>query len=245
MPILVPQEKRIITNRDETYSIPIHILSKRPLTMGDELLLQEMVRYKPATHLRSGDIVLLSRPPQWVFKRKDEAPRMWKVRWIVTYWAWRIMDTVFKTGRAITLDEAVRLLESASNFSHHRAQEPMVMCTGFPQGDHKDTAEWLPQQLLRRTTSNDENEDWPDITEQAGTHYYGYASDKPFELDLAPDAYSKGRSLGRPFKKEEALYHDFCLQGFEEIMKFPHRRDNQHKLPRVAHDHDKFATKEK
>jgi len=243
MPIVIPEIRRIICSDDEQYKLPINIMSTKLLTLHDELLIQEMTRYRPATRIREGDVLYLKEVPLWMWKKREEVSRWWKVRFVASYWAYHIMDLATKVGGGVTLDHAVKLLEGASNHVRGNASMPMVFATSYPHGENPNTAEWMPVELLKRTTLYEPVQHWKPLVEEFKTAYRGYElrPDLAFHFDLEPDAYSKGVNLKRPLRAEEPLVHDMYAQGFEHSLHIPYKKAEADKLRAIAADHDAFV----
>lgn len=246
MPVVIPQERRLILpeDGDGDYSIPINVLHSQRLEMGDELLLHEMARYKPDTRLREGDFVLLMARPPWM--TAPVVPRTWKVRFVVTLWAWQLMKAATECGGAISLDEAVWLLETASKQTSQRANKAMIFATSYPIGKYPKTVQWLPEQLTRRTTFREPTQNWNEIINELGADYRGYEvdDDRNFVLDLEPNDYNLGKSLDRPLRAEEAMTHDLYLAGLEDWIEFPYEANEPDRLAPLDPEHDIFAKEE-
>ena len=246
MPVVVPKARRIICSDDEQYQIPINILSDKPLSMHDELLIQEMTRYRPRTKIKEGDVLYLMAVPPWLWHQRDEVPRWWKVRFVASYWAYHIMSVATKVGGGVTVDHARQLLRGAANHVRGNARLPMVFAVPVPHGENANSAVWLPVELLKRTTLYEPNQHWRHIVEEFKTAYRGYElrPDIAFHFDLEPDDYAKGQNLGRPLRAEEDLVDDMCAQGFETSLHVPYKKHEADKLRAIEEDHDTFTVED-
>lgn len=247
MPIIKPQDRLVVTSDDEHYKLSLNLLASRErLDMYDERLIQEMARFKPNTRVQEGDIVYLIRVPPWL-NRRQVLPRFWKVRFVVTNWAYRLMHMAIEARGMIALEEAVAMLQAASNFTERRAMAPMVFAHGYPHGAHPDSAEWVPEQLLKRTEESELTASWDAILDEAEAPYIGYQIDHNinFDFDLQPSEYSVGRNLSRPFRAEEPVVHTLCSGGsdIEELLFLPYSQDN-YQPPEIDPEHDIFARDE-
>jgi hypothetical protein len=243
MAIVIPTERRIICADDESYSLPVNILDERMLTMRDEELIEAMAMYKPRTRLKEGDFVILTDIPSYMHSR-EVLPRCWKVRFVVTYWAYDLMRMSAAYGGAISITEARFMLERAAGHNAYDFRRPMVFGHGYPHGEYPDTAEWLPERLLRRTVFREETMPWVEIVHEAGARYLGYDAEQiatRFVLDLAPDEYKNGSNLGRPFKQEEPLVNTLHFAGLGEMLEVPYVVGERHRIREIDRDHDMFT----
>jgi hypothetical protein len=241
MSIVIPCERRIICHDDESYTLPINILDPRQLTEYDEELIAAMAEYRPRTSLREGDFVILTEIPYWLRKR-ETLPRCWKVRFVITSWAYDLMKLVVQYGQAMSIVEAKLMLRTAaSRQSLYDPRGPMVFGHGYPHGKYPDTAEWLPERALRRTMFQETTMPWQEIVAEAGAEYRGYDSDLGhFLLDFAPDNYAGGSNIGRPFVKEEPLVNTLYLAGLEEMLELPYVIGDRMRIKELDRDHEVF-----
>jgi hypothetical protein len=244
MSIIVPTERRIICSNDESYSLPINILgNEHTLSLHDEDLIAEMAKFRPRTRLREGDFVLLTSVPHYL-KYRRILPRCWKVRFVVTRWAYELMSITLQHGGTLTLDHAKQQLERFSRMRPQDVRTPMIFAHGYPHGQYPDSAAWLPWELVRRTTFRELAMPWPEIVEEAGANYLGYDSDKlptRFVFDVAPDNYAHGDDIGRPFRAEEPLVHTLHYAGLDEMLDLPFIVGERQRIREIDRDHDIFA----
>lgn len=241
MGIVIPTERRIICADDESYTLPINILDERALTEFDEELLLAMAEYKPRTKLREGDFVILTEIPEWL-RTKPILPRCWKVRFVVTYWAYDLMKVAYQYGGAMSVSQAKSMLRQGSlRQRHYDPRTPMVFGHGYPHGMYPDSAAWLPERALRRTLFRENAMPWWEIVHEAGSQYRGYDEELGrFLLDLAPDNYAGGTNIGKPFVKEEPLVDTLHFAGLEELLEIPYVIGEHRRIKEIDRDHDIF-----
>lgn len=221
--LYIPDEPRIVCPNDPSYELPISIVDKNALTQNDEELIQAMAQHRPKTRFRAGDFGYLREIPFHLKRRHHALPQIWKVRFVITAWAYELMSVTMAHGGNIGMDRAIALLDR-SGYDASQNRKPMIYAHGAPHGNYPNTAAWLPERALRRLMYNDRNIGWQHIIEEAGAQYYGYDAEKiptSFAFSLAPDDYSHGSSIGKPFLHEEDVTHRMCLGGLEEHLFIP------------------------
>jgi hypothetical protein len=247
MAIIVPTERRIICHNDEDYSLPINVLDERMLRIEDEELMMALAEYKPRTKFKENDFVILTSVPSYL-RDRETLPRCWKIRFVITRWAYELMTVILQYGGAISVAQATTFLESMPSFDPRRMRDARIYAHGYPHGDHPDSTAWLPEALLRRTTFKETAMQWVNIVEEAGAKYRGYDTNNlpsRFVLDLAPDNYKDGANLRRPFVSEEPLVHTLCKHaGLDEILAVPYVIGEYDHVKQLDRDHDIFATAE-
>lgn len=241
--IYVPEEPRIVCPSDPSYELPISIVDKRCLTQNDEELIQAMAQHRPKTKFRPGDIGYLREIPFNLKRKSNTLPHLWRVRFVITAWAYELMATAMRFGGNIGMDRAIALLEK-SGYDYSQNRKPMIYAHGHPHGTWPNTAAWIPERVLQRMMFNLPNRPWVDEVTDAGAEFYGYDSEKiptAFTLSLAPDDYSHGSNLGRPFEYEEAITHQMCLSGLEEHLFVPLRAEPTKRPAALDPHHDVFS----
>lgn len=246
MAIIVPAERRIICHDHEDYSLPLSILQEEFLTSDDEEVMQALAAYRPRTKIKAGDFVMLEEVPIWL-KNRPIQPRCWKVRFVITVYAYHLMLLVEHYGGKLGLDRAISLLESQPHPAPRDYRKPMVYGHGYPHGEYPDTAAWLPESMLRRTIYTETQMPWQDIVNEAGAEYRGFDTDQfksRFVLDFAPDNYKQGSNLGRPFRAEEPLVHTLHFLGLGEMLEVPHIIGEPDRVRPLDRDHPIYNTED-
>jgi hypothetical protein len=246
MAIIVPAERRIICHDYEDYSIPLTILQEEFLTSNDEELMQALTQYRPRTKIKAGDFVMLDEIPAWL-KNRPILPRCWKVRFVITAYAYHLMQLVEHHGGQLGLDQAISFLEAQPYPAPRDYRKPMVYATGYPHGEYPDSAAWLPEPSLRRTIYKETQMAWFDIVNEAGAEYRGFDSEQfksRFALDFAPDNYKDGNNLGRPFVAEEPLVNTLHFLGLGEMLEVPHVQGEPDRVRPLDRDHPIFDLKD-
>lgn len=246
-----PRQMHIPNPEDERYSVPVNIIDEPMLTWDDEEVITALAMYKPRTKLKAGDVVMLEYIPGHLRDTSTDyykhlLPRCWKIRFVITWWAYDLMHTAERLGGRVKISEVRQMLErAAGRHQQYDYCRPMIYAHGYPHGQYPDTAAWLPEQCLRPLKYREANEQWPEIIDEAKSRYVGYNREKhpvPYALDLAPDNYRYGENIGRPFVPEELLVHTLVFDGFEEEMNIPIPvNGDRRKIDRpVDRDHDSF-----
>jgi hypothetical protein len=212
MPLYLP-------NTGQATDLPIQIVDPNSLTLSDEELLVAMSEHPPATKFKAGDLAYLHEAPPYLRNTRKLLPRMWQVRFIISQWQHELM-TLVQTQAVHGIDHAITLLDQ-QGFPEAKFRKPVLYCHAFPHGMYPDSAAWLPERVLRRVTFRESNQAWMTILDEAKAPFVGYDTTgmlAPYTYDLAPDLYSKGENLGRPFSFEEATVHTAALLGMEEVL---------------------------
>ncbi len=245
--IYVPEEPKIVCPKNTNYVLPVSIVDPLSLTPNDEELLQAMAQHSPKTKFKAGDLAYLREVPMSRKTRCAIIPRVWKIRFIVTAWAYELMGVAMNHGGNVGMDRAITLLE-ATHFDPEDARRPMIYAHGYPHGLYPRTAAWIPERVLRRIVLQEQNEPWRDVVESAGANFYGYDAERiptSFVFSQAPDDYGSGSNIGKPFEAEEPITHAACLAGLEEYLFVPIVQGERKKAPAaLARDHDAFADSE-
>lgn len=252
----IPTTRSIYNIDEPKYSVPVNVIDEQMISMHDEEIMAAMALYTPRTRFKTGDIVMLEyipghlRDPQYP-GYKPLIPRCWKVRFVITAWAYDLMRLAERVGGQLNIEEARMMLENAAGFhQQYDYRKPMLYCHGYPHGEYPDSAAWLPERCLRPMKLREPNEIWPEIVEEAKAHYVGYDPDRHptlYVLDLAPDDYRSGKNLDRPFVAEEPMVDVLHFAGFEEELKIPLPVSPQEvrRIDRpVDPDHDLFGYQE-
>lgn len=241
--LILLDEPRIVCPNDPNYELPISIVDRNALTPNDEELIQAMAQHRPKTKFASGDFGYLRDIPFHLKRRQSAVPQIWKVRFVITAWAYELMALAMQHGGNLGMDRAIALLER-SGYDETQNRKPMIYAHGAPHGVHPNTAAWIPERSLRRLMYRDQNIAWRSIIEEAGAQYYGYDPEKiptSYAFSLAPDDYSHGANIGRPFTHEEDVTHRMCLGGLEEHLFVPIRIGGKRPVE-LPQDHDVFVS---
>jgi hypothetical protein len=206
--------------KPDPYTLPIQVVDPKSMTLSDAELITAMSEYTPVTAFRPGDLAYLTEAPPRLRVARNALPRMWQIRFVISAWAHEIMRLVHSVDRVMGIDHVISLLES-QDMQPDRYRKPIVYAHGFPHGMYPDTTAWFPERVLRKVVLKDSNQPWPAILDEAKAPYLGYNESGlmvPYTFDLAPDLYSNGENLGKPFSFEEATTHTACLLGMEEVL---------------------------
>lgn len=247
MPIVIPVERRIILGDDEEFSLPLNILHSEGTTEWDETLLDIMSMYKPRTRFREGDIVMLLEVPRYLALRREVIPRLWKIRFIITAWAWDLLGHVVTHRGALSPDQAVTMLEAKKDLEDTEWRRPLIFAHGYPHGEYNNSAAWLPESYLKRTIKNEARQAWRPIVEELQAEYRGYDTTSlptRFYLDLEPNDYKSSRSLHRPLVAEEPVVQALHTSGLGPWLEIPYISNERDKLKAIDPDHDVFSKEE-
>lgn len=247
MTIVAPYiERRIVCNEEEDYSFAINIFNKLGTNEMDEELLQAMLLYRPDTRFKDGDFALLMEYPNYLIRKfKGLVPRVWKIRMVITSWAWDLLKVASVHQGVITAKQAIRLLESQrglGEFTHWG--HPLIFATAFPQGWYPNSAAWIPDRFMRRLIRRQAHQKWSVMLPEQKADYRGYDTDTirtNFMFDLEPARYQDGRDIGRPLEAEEAMVQTLYLSGLGPYMELPYKANEADRLPSIEEDHDEFA----
>ncbi len=243
MPRRTNFQRQFITDDDEKYVLPVNLVSERPLTLQDEELLYVLVRYPPRTRLREGDIVMLNKVPLYLRNKlpHEFLPRFWKVRFVISRYAFDIVRMAIHRQGYITLTEAKALVEHYRINSQRDGRSPIVYMHGYPHGEYPDTAVWAYEHSVDPTIFREKSMIWEEIVHEAEAPFEGYDLEKialPFTLDIAPDHYGKGQNIGHPFRKEEPLVQTMYNNGLEKLLEVPHVLYGTDPIVPLDRDHD-------
>ncbi len=209
------------------YRVPIVVLNELGLTAEEAELVQAMNEHAPETQFRDGDLVYLKRCPPRLRMQREMIPRFWKVRWVISTWAYEVHALVHNpelAGNISGIDHIVALMEAQPSYEERRNKRSMIYAHAFPHGLYPDTAMWFTESCFRKATLTEICQTWPQVLDEAKAPFYGYDRDAllaNFALDMAPDYYRDGEAIGRPFDSEEATFHTAALLGMEELMMTP------------------------
>ena len=241
--IYIPDEPRIVCPSDPDYELPISIVDATGLTQNDEELIQAMAQHRPKTKFKPGDLAYIKEVPYTLKSRSPIIPQVWKIRFVITAWAYELMCLAVNHGGDLGMDRAISLLEM-QRFDETQNRKPVIYAHGYPHGYYPNTAAWIPERALRRLIYREPNARWQQVIEEAGSRFYGYDKDRiptSFAFPIAPDDYSHGANIGRPFRHEEDVTHTACLGGLEEHLFVPLRIGSSKRPPRLDDDHDVFS----
>jgi hypothetical protein len=241
---IVIEEPRIVCPTDPSYELPISIIDSRSLTQHDEELIQAMAQHRPRTRFKAGDYAYIKEIPYYLKRRHLELPQIWKIRFVITAWAFELMSLAMERGGNIGMDQAIALLDKTGFDPAAQNREPIIYAHGAPHGNYPNTAAWIPERVLRRLMFHEKNVPWTTVLHDARAPYYGYDPDKiatPYCFSLAPDDYSMGQKIGKPLQHEEDITHRMCLAGLEESLMIPIRTDGSRKRAALDRHHDVFV----
>lgn len=237
-------ETKIITTAHPGYELPIVLIDPRSVTPLDEELLSVCAEYPPRTRFRRGDLALITGDIPLKLRRDHERiPRVWEVRFVVSKWAREAMLTLQSTlGADLRGPDQLRsFIDNCGGLGEYQRETPVIYAHGYPHGIYPNSLAWLPEHQLKRIPFRDPIQPWRDVVESAGSHFYGYDSNglvKPFGWELAPDDYSHGSNLGRPFNWEEPNVETLCLGGLEEHLFDPIIIGQTRRRKKLDPDHD-------
>jgi hypothetical protein len=210
----------ILPNTGRSYELPITIVDPRSMTIADEEMVIAMQEHPPQSRFKAGDLAYLSEVPAYLRNTRDLLPRVWQVRFVISTWAHEIMRLVHSEEYLMGIDHAHALLER-QRLNPASYEKAVIYAHGFPHGMYPDSAAWFPERVLRKVVLRDTNQQWVQILDEAKAPFHGYDGANllaPYTFDLAPDLYSKGENLGRPFSFEEATVHTAAELGLEEVL---------------------------
>lgn len=242
--ILIPAEPRIVCPEDPSYVLPLSISDQIGLTPQDEELIVAMAMYAPKTRLRGGDICELTTVPLALKRRYNVLPRFWEVRFVISAWAYESMAAIWKHGGELGMDRLFSILAEQHGFHETQYRSPVIYAHGHPHGRNPDSAVWLPERVLRRTVVREHLEPWRSVIEHAGARYAGYDPSKMpsrFHFSLAPDNYSSGSNIGKPFNYEEATAETMHAMGLGEFYDVPLIVGGKKTARVIDRDHDVYA----
>jgi hypothetical protein len=247
MSIVLPKERRIICSDDEDYTIRINVLSPYGLTEEDEELLHLLSLYTPRCKFREGDIALLTHVPEYMKKGRTKLPKFWKVRFVITRWAWDLVKVATHYGSTLSAEQAMTLLENFKHYEKNEKREPLIFGHGYPHGKNKGLVTWLPYQYLRQTIHSEPTEPWEGIVHEFSAEYAGYDDNeikRSFHWDLEPNNYHDGRNLDHPLVAEEPLVQKLYMAGLGSHLESPYIIGEPDRLRPIDRDHDVFAHEE-
>lgn len=216
-------EPRIVCLEDPSYEIPLAIVDPHGITENDQEMINGCAMYAPKTRLKRGDLVMLKEVPFQLRRRGARLPRVWKIRYVATAWAYELISQNWQHGGNLGFDRACAQIDR-SGFTPADYRKPVIYAHGYPHGFWPGSATWLPERVLMKAPFREDNATWRDIVNSAGADFYGYDAEKipsSFAFAFAPDDYSNGQNIGKPFDHEENVTHAMCLSGLEETMFLP------------------------
>lgn len=241
--VYVSDEPKVVCPSDPNYELPISIVDSMRLTQNDEELIQAMAQHRPRTKFKPGDLAYLTDIPFHIRTRNTVIPQVWKIRFIVTAWAYELMVVAMEHGGNIGMDHAISLLQR-TKYDESQNRKPVIYAHGYPHGHYPNTAAWMPERTLKRLVFREPNAQWQQVVEEAGASFFGYDKERiatSFTFPMAPDDYSHGANIGRPFQHEEEVTHTACLSGLEEHLFVPLRVGGG-KRPVLDAHHDVFSS---
>lgn len=209
------------------------LLDPSMVTEKDVELMTALDQYKPATNYRPGDLFTMVREqiPSWIVTKygsPHEIPIVWKVRFVVSKWAWTLMSILQSNGTdwAMGPDHAAAQVER-SKLPAHRYYDALIYAHAYPHGINPDSAVFLEEvdkkgrPNTRRIFFREENPEWPVILDEARAPFFGIptsSSKAPFTWNLAPDLYQDGENIGKPFRHEDDTVDALCMSGLERLL---------------------------
>lgn len=242
--LLVPQEQRVVCPNDPDYELPISIVDPTGFTENDMELVQAMAMYSPRSTFKAGDLAYITDIPMHIKHRHRIIPRIWKVRFVISAWAYELCAIAMQHGGNLGMDRAISLLED-QKLSREQYRKPVIFAHGYPHGKYPRTAAWLPERTIKKFIYREPNAPWQTIVEEAGAKYIGYDPSRvetSFMFSLAPEDYGSGSNIGRPFQHEEAVTHAMCSSGLEETLFIPIILGEKSKVRDLDPDHDSFGS---
>lgn len=229
-----------LPNGARTPELPITIVDPQSMTMADEEMIVAFAEHMPESKFSAGDIGYLTEVTSYHRSRARMMPRLWQVRFIISMWQHELMALAHSHQGLMGIDHATALLQNRG-MAEINYRKPMLYCHAFPHGLYPDTAAWMPERVLRKITFRETNQQWQRILDEAKAPFVGYDDTHlmvPYIYDLAPDKYSSGEALGKPFSFEEDTVHTAALLGMEEVMFRPvdPYYINNHKIVDPYHD---------
>jgi len=209
-----------LANGSMSPDLPITIVDQSSMTMADEEMIVAFGEHMPESKFHPGDLGYLTEATSYLKQRGKTLPRLWQVRFIISMWQHELMALAHTHNGLMGIDHAHSLLQSRGMVEMNY-RKPMLYCHAFPHGMYPDTAAWIPERALRKISFREQNQQWQRILDEAKAPFVGYDTSHlmaPYIYDLAPDRYSSGENLGRPFSFEEATVHTAALLGLEEVM---------------------------
>lgn len=205
--------------------VPVEIIDPGRFSERETELVDALCASAPDTELKRGDLAYLTNCPAHVRRHLEATgrliPLIWKVRFVVSLWAYEAHNLVQRCGEEIGLDRLVSLLDAHAPAALQAPDMPVVYAHGFPHGQWPDSAIWMPGDALRKIAIKDPNVRWPEILDEAGAPFHGYDPSqyrRGFVWQLAPDQYREGENIGKPMFSEEETVHTACLLGMEQLV---------------------------
>lgn len=230
---------------DPNYEMPVVLMDPRFITSQDEELLVALSQHAPKTRFKPGDLAMLDgQVPKKLVVTQDRIPRMWEVRFVVSRWAMEAMLTIHSRLDVAGIDHLFEIIRSHGGLPSHSYKNPVIYAHGYPHGIYPNTAAWLSEWNLKKIAIRDPIVGWHEIVEEAGAPFLGYDTSglvAPFQFEVAPDKYSVGQNIARPFQHEEPSVHTLCTMGFEDRLFDPIIVGQQRKLRKIDEDHDIFV----
>jgi hypothetical protein len=238
-------QTQIIASPTSEYELPIVLIDPRSITPQHEELLSTLAEYAPRTRFKRGDLAMLrGEVPKKVAMVQDRIPRVWEVRFVVSKWAMEAMLTLHSRLDVNGADHLRAMIESHGGLPEYQYEQPVIYAHGYPHGMYPNTAAWLGEWNLKRLVLRDPIVAWRNVVEEAGASFYGYDSNgltQPFHFEVAPDDYSHGSNLGRPFLHEEPNVESLCISGLEEYLFDPIVLGQRRRMKKIDRDHDIFV----
>lgn len=209
------------------------ILDPGAITEHDLELISALGFHPPNTEYSPGDLLRLrvDALPAYMrarFPNPHEIPPVWKVRFVISKWAWNLMSILESEGSSFIsgTDHAIARVEQ-SKLSPHNYTDAILYIHAYPHGLNPDSTLWLEERNKRgvRTTERffvrEENPQWPQILDEARAHFVGFdpsTARTPISWNLSPDLYQDGENIGKPFVHEYSTVDLMCSNGLERLL---------------------------
>jgi hypothetical protein len=206
------------------HELRVQLLNPEGATPNDVLFMDMLAQYAPRTRLSPGDLCLLQEIPNHLIKN-GPYPNVWEVRAVYSHWQYLLHRIVHLQDE---FNPVLAQIETARRLSPYKYRDPIVYAHAFPHGQWPSSAEWFPEQCLKRMVLQAPVENWEPILDEFSSPFLGYDPDQfsaGVVLDLAPDIYGDQRRYTRPLSIEEDSFHQVCLLGLEEACMVPNVKE--------------------
>lgn len=227
----------------------ILLLDPAAVTEHDIEIIQALDQYPPQTEYQPGDLFYVRERPSYMnVKYRDplEMPQMWKVRFVISKWAWYLMSIIETQGTDFVKgpDHAVALVDRAKLKNIHY-YDPVIYAHAYPHGTNPDSAAWFEERdskgrvIMERVYFREVLPAWPVILDEARAQYFPIdpgVSRAPFMWNQAPDLYQDGENIGKPFRHEDATVDAICMNPQLERVLFDRKARKDRLLLDPEHD---------
>ncbi len=235
--IIFPQQNPQMLIGD--YRLPLTIIDESRLTDYDIGLIDTLGEIAPRTRFQDGDLCTIRPAPHMrrntvligkhhlpetlvtrFMSRGLKIPRVWKIRSIISAWTFDVLSAI-QAGEFIYGSDHAHTLLDPQGVKGWEFAQPLIYAHGYPHAMYPNTATYFDPEMLCLLPLREENVVWPEILDEAQTHFVGYKASGNVVHDLAPNLYGQGVRLKHPFRHEEVGTHTAALLGFEEAMMVP------------------------